>query len=111
MPKLSSSPYFLNGKSFENKFIRTEIIHAERKQNTATTTIAPAIEQSIHLARKKPPKEQIIDRGNVKIRMAGILVKKKDAVVEGKTNIATTRITPTASKAETIVKARSVINA
>jgi hypothetical protein len=43
--------------------------------------------------------------------MAGILVKKKDAVVEGKTNIATTRITPTASKAETIVKARSVINA
>jgi hypothetical protein len=57
MPKLSSSPYFLNGKSFENKFIRTEIIHAERKQNTATTTIAPAIEQSIHLAKKKPPKE------------------------------------------------------
>jgi len=47
----------LDGKRFEKKFIRAVIIHAERKHNTATTTIAPAIEQSIHLARKKPPTE------------------------------------------------------
>ena len=37
--------------------------------------------------------------------MAGILVKKKLAVTDGKMSMDMTRITPTASKAETIVRA------
>ena len=43
--------------------------------------------------------------------MYGSLRIKKDAVTEGKTNIATTKITPTASKLATVERARHIMSA
>jgi hypothetical protein len=51
-----------------------------------------------------------MDSGTEQNSIAGILVKKKDAVVEGKISIAITRITPTDSKDATIVMASSNIS-
>jgi hypothetical protein len=51
-----------------------------------------------------------MESGKEQNKIAGILVKKKDAVVEGKISIAMTRITPTDSKDATIVMASSNIS-
>ena len=63
------------------------------------------MEQSNHLARQKPPNEYTKASGIEHKRIAGILVKKNEAVVEGKISIAITRMTPTDSKDATIVTA------
>jgi hypothetical protein len=45
------------------------------------------------------------ERGSEQNKIAGILVKKKMAVTDGKISMEITSITPTASNAETIVRA------
>ena len=50
-----------------------------------------------------------MESGKEQSKIAGILVKKKDAVVEGKISIAMTRITPTDSKYATLVMASTNI--
>lgn len=67
------------------------------------------MEQSNHRARKKPQIEYTKDKGREQKRIAGILLKKKFAVTDGKMSMDMTRITPTASKDETIVRARRSI--
>ena len=43
-------------------------------------------------------------------KITGNLVENNDAVVDGNTNIATTNITPTDSKADTIVIAKQTLS-
>ena len=50
-----------------------------------------------------------MESGKEQSKIAGILVKNKDAVVEGKISIAMTRITPTDSKDATMVMASTNI--
>ena len=50
-----------------------------------------------------------MESGKEQSKIAGILVKKKDAVVEGKISIAITRITPTDSNDITMVMESSNI--